>query len=344
MKKIVISLFTFLVIFVTPNIGYSQQDGQIDKLEAELDRTDQIIERADEVVQSSNSSIARLALEQATKLQGNAWGEYHKGPGHYKNSLDLTVRARKRAQDAFNAARLTTQSESVTLRKLEKAEVLLERVQQALSENPNRTLDGVYRSTRNNLDKAWELYRSNHIQGALKLADQVERTLLKLIKMADQYQNNARNYEHRSEIIREALDRASDMVSECDSENALRFLEQAREKFRNAESMSSERRNQAALKNLQLARELLSKATALCQDMGALENRYQNLKDRTDRLAEQIEPGNEVAFRLLNQTRKQLELARKNLGENNSEAATAALKAAQLTYNRLKRELENSNP
>jgi len=343
MKKLVISLFLFLMIAVPQYNVFSQQGDLADKLETELARTDEIIERANEIVQTSNSSTARLALEYAIKLQNNSKGEFRMGQGHYKNSLELTIRARVRAQEAINAARHTSQSESVTLRKLEKAEELLDRVNQALTENPDNSVAGVYRSARDNLDKAWELYRSNQMQGSLKLADQVERTLLKLIKMANQLNNDAKNYDHRSEILREALERAAELTNECDSENALRLLEQAREKYLNAESMASETKYQAALKNLQLAREFTSRATSLCQNTEALERRYQHLKEQTDQLAEQIGRGRESANNLLNQIRKQLELTRQNLDENNSESATAAIKAAQLSYDQLKRTLENSN-
>lgn len=341
MKTFIISLFLFLMIVVPPNSAYSQNNDLIDKLEAELERTDEIIDRAKEIVLSSKSSIARLALERAIKLQQGARNQFHMGQGYYKNSLDLTIRARKRALEAFNAARLTTQSESVVLRKLEKAEDLLDRVHQALMENSNNTLSGVYKSARDNLDRAWELYRSNYIQGALKLADQVERTLQKLRNFANQISNDTKNYEHRSEMLRQAIERATDLVNECNSENAQEFMEQAREKFRQAESMASENRFKAALKTLQLAREFTSKATSLCQNIEALENRYQRLKDQTDRLAEKVDPGNEVANKLLNQIRKQLELARQNLNDNNANAAIAAIKATQLTHNRLKKELEN---
>ncbi len=340
MRKLVISLVLLLMISLPQYSVFSQQQGQIDKLDAELERTDEIIERAREIVLSSKSSIARLALEQGSRLQENAWSNYHKGSGYYRYSLDLTLQARKKAQDAFNAARLTTQNESVVLRKLERAEELLDRVHQALIDNPNNSLAGVYRSARDNLDKAWELYRSNYIQGALKLADQVERTLQKLKDLTNQMAINSKNYRHRMEMLRGTIERAADLVNECDSENARKLMEQAREKFQLAESMASENRYKAALKTLQLTRELTSRATSLCQDMGALENRYQRLKEQTDRLAEQIDPGNEVANRLLTQIRKQLELARKNLNENNNKAAIAALKAAQLTFNRLKKELE----
>lgn len=344
MKKLVISFFLLLIIAVPQNDAFSQQGDLVDKLEAELVRTDEIIERANEVVQTSNSSTARLALEYAIKLQDNSKREFHMGQGHYKSSLELTIRARVRAQEAINAARLTSQSESVTLRKLEKAEELMDRVNQALIENPDNSVAGVYRSARDNLDKAWELYRSNQMQGALKLADQVERSLLKLIRMSNQINNDIKNYEHRSEILREALERAKEIINECDSKNAFRLLEQAWGKFRNAELMASETKYQAALKNLQLAREFSSRAASLCQNTDALERRYQHLNEQTDQLAEQIDSSHEIANNLLNQIRKQLELARQNLDNNNSESATAAIKAAQLSYDQLKRALENTNP
>ncbi len=70
--------------------------------------------------------------------------------------------------------------------------------------------------------------------------------------------------------------------------------------------------------------------------------RYERLVAEAERVAENLPRDNEQGQRLMEQVRQHLKMASEFIESDQSEAATASLKAAQLTLNQLKNLLRRS--
>ena len=336
-------LLTFLIVVLA--VPIAAQDGtMISKLEDELYRTDEIISRAKELVQGANSEKAKIALEQATELQVRAWNRFRNRQNQHdlKISLGLTVKARERARVALEIAKKTVQNEHIVLRELEQAEDLLERARECASQTTDASWEGLYRSARENIDKAWQLYRSGHHYASLKLATQIKNSARKFLQACSGLSNRVSRYDNWSESVQELLNRAQEQVDNCDFETAAQMLTQAKQAFERAERLASENRFRMAEGALLSARTLAGKALRQCRGTDWLERRYNELNDRVNQLAENVAPSDDTAVRLLDQAREQLQLARESLDGGRSKAATAALKATQMNIERLQR-LLNGN-
>jgi len=346
MKKNVIGftiVLSLLAVLAAPTMAQMGQQGR-DKVEAELMRTDEILERAGEAVRQTDATKARLAYEQAVQLQkgdNGAWHQFRVG----KNVLayQLTTQARERAQAAMAAARTTQQNENALLNRLERANQLMEQVRESLGGTDNEGLRALYGSARENLNQAWRFYRSQQFRASLKLANQVERAARKMLAVANQENRADATYERRVENVHRYMDQAGEMIGGCDSETAARLMEQAREAFRRAQALAGEGNQKAALKALQNARQFAARAARECGGQERLEQRYEQLRVRADRISEQAEPGNTVVRTLLDRAYQQLDLARGYLDNDEYESALAALKAAQLALNEAQRQLETVN-
>jgi len=317
--------------------GLAQTNAQRDKVRIELERTDEVIERAVEAVRSTNAPVAGLALQKAIELQKGAreWFRHRQLPAAYNQ----TIKAREQAKSALVRCRLTEQGETVVLRKLERAAELLERAKEAMPLGPDGRLRAIYESAKNNLNRAWEFYRIQRYRAALKLANQVINAGQDILNAANRQIRRYTEFERRSEAIAELIAKAREKVVECGSDDALRLVEQADKMYQLSQELASEGKHAAALRNLQQVRKMAIEASKMCNGVGALSRRHDRIKNETDRLAEKISPDNGAARKLLNQVYEQLQLAEDFINRQQTEAAAAALKAAHLTLNQLKKRL-----
>lgn len=317
--------------------GLAQTNAQRDKVRIELERTDEVIERAKEAVRSTNAPVAGLALQKAIELQKGARDWFH----HRRllMAYNQTIKAREQAKSALVRCRLTEQGETVVLRKLERAAELLERAKEAMPPGPDGRLRAIYESAKNNLNRAWEFYRIQRYRAALKLANQVINAGQDILNAANRQIRRYAEFERRSEAVVELIAKEREKVAECGSDDALRLVEQAHKMYQLSRELASEGKYAAALRNLQQARKMAIEASKMCNGVGALSRRHDRIKNETDRLAEKISPDNDAAKRLLNQVYEQLQLAEDFINRQQTEAAAAALKAAHLTLNQLKKRL-----
>lgn len=317
--------------------GLAQTNAQKEKIRTELERTDEVIERAVEAVRSTNAPVAGLALQKAIELQKGAreWFRHGQLPAAYNQ----TIKAREQAKSALVRSRLTEQGETVVLRKLERAGELLERAKEAMPQGPDGRLQTIYESAKNNLNRAWEFYRIQQYRAALKLANQVINAGQDILNAANRQIRRYAEFERRSEAVAELIAKAREKVVECGSDDALRLVEQARKMYQLSQEPASEGKYAAALRNLQQARKMAIEASKMCNGVGALSRRHERIKNETDRLTEKISPDNGAARKLLNQVYEQLQLAEGFINRQQTEAAAAALKAAHLTLNQLKKRL-----
>jgi len=314
-----------------------QTTPQSDRVRTELERTDEIIDRAKETVVSSNALVAAVTLKQATELQRGAkeWFGKRRLLMAYKQTLE----AREQAKKALVLCRLTEQGETVVLRKLERAGELLEQAKESIPSGSVERLRALYELARDNLNRAWEFHRSQRYRPALKLANQVIKAAREILNASNRDIRKHADFERRYEGVGETINKVREKVTECGSEAASGLLEQAIKAYQLSRELASQDKLDAALQSLQKARQMAVEASKNCEGLGSLNRRYDRLKNETDHLNEAISRNNETAQKMLNQVYDQLELARKYIDQNQTEAAAAALKAAHLSLNQLKRHL-----
>ncbi len=342
MRKPILTYLLLICLLSLVGTSVPAQTGQfgsqISKLRMELERTDQIIERAREAVRVSQSPASKISLERARQLQNLAWENFRKGTTEgYKAALLLTRQAREQAQNAMSYGRVTEQNTDLVLRRLEKVDDMVDRLSETLREDPQRNFQGVYDAARNNLDNAWEFYRNGQYRPALKLANQVERALRKIWQAANRHRRQAENVDRQLERVGELIESARISMAECNSDPARRLFQEAEKSYETAKDVAAKENHQAARKALERARKLALEAKKECASFDDLESRYQRLKGQADGLRERLGNRNSHAQRLLEQAYEQLRKAAGHIEGREANKAAAALKAAQLSLNQLKR-------
>ncbi|MCK4574743.1 MAG: hypothetical protein KAU36_10230 [candidate division Zixibacteria bacterium] len=349
MKKslTIFSIITTLLLAVVATAVAQSQYGQIDArtVEAELERTDQVIQQAREMVAASKSLKARYAWDNAVTLQKAAWVRFREGTQtSLRQAYTLTRQAREKAKYALANGMFTEQNEDVVQRRLEKVEQVLQRARELIGPNGNANMRAIYDSAEDNLRRAWEFYRVGQQRPALKLCNQVENTLRKIINAANRQQRGEASFERRAEEVRETIEHVRQRIAECDSEMAGKLLEQAENSLQQAYRFAGESRQAAAGQTLQNARRLANQAMKECGGYGDLSVPSEKLVSEANRISQLVTPDNEQAQHLLQQVYEQLELAQGLIADEEVEAALAALKAARLSLNQLKRLLGVSRP
>ncbi len=333
-KKILLSIVLAGLVIVLAAPMQSQAQMQMEGVQRQLDKTDQIIEQAKEAVRTVDAPLAVYSVEKAENLQRQAWDHFHnqRGPMAYGYSTKAEELARK----ALAICRLTEQGETVVMRRLERAAEVMERARDAMPPGPDGRLRTIYDSARDNLLKAKEFYRAGSYRPALKLAGQVEKAAREILEVANRKKRQLAEFERRYDAVGTVMERARETLGNCNSAAAVNLIEQAERTYRQSHEHASENRFKAALRNLQQARTMAVEAARKCQGSGTMEQRYERLTQETDRLAEQVPPNNDPARRQLQDIREQLRLAGGAIDRQQTEAATAALRAARLMLNQLK--------
>jgi tetratricopeptide (TPR) repeat protein len=202
---------------------------------------------------------------------------------------------------------------------------------------------GMLETARNTLDRAWGLYRNGQYRAALKLVNQVEETLRKIIASARRDYQHEGQFERMTEFVRKGLDRVQGMLSGCDSEIARQLLDRAREAFRQATDLHAQGKPRMALRALQNARKLGEQAARECRGGHTLNSRYERLLSETDRLAEEVPTADDAGRRLIQMVYDQLKMAAEHLEAGKTASAAASLKAAELTLGQLRRHLADGD-
>ena len=328
-----------------PILAQGHQGGpssQTDALRTELERTDQLIERAKDAARASQAPVAQLNLKAAVDLQSKAWRAFDND--YPRLAHRLTMQAREKAKHAIAAGRMTEQSEHMVLNKLERVNEMLERARELLAGRADGGYQAIFRSAQDNHSKAWEFYRSQQYRPAVKLADQAEKALRKLLRKLEGDWRGQMSFDRRSEAAQQLLQRARTLAADCASAHTSELVDQATTAWRRGRELADSGNYQAALRALQQARKLANQAARECRGEDALRHRFERIKNEADRLGETIAPSDDQARRFFRQTQEQLELADEALDKGRTESAAAALKAAELTLNQLKRYLDAGAP
>ncbi len=323
--------------------GYQgDRSSLIDALKAELERTDQLIDRAKDAARASHAPVAQLSLKAAVDLQAKAWRAFDND--YPRLAHRLTMQAREKAKRAIAAGRMTEQSEHVVLNKLERVNEMLERARELLASRADAGYQTIFHSAQDSHSKAWEFYRSQQYRPAIKLADQAEKALRKLLRAVEGDWRGQMSFDRRSEAAEQLLQRARTLAADCASAHASELVDQATAAWRRGRELADSGNYQAALRALQQSRKLANQAARECRGEDGLRHRFERIKNEADRLNETITPSDDQARRFIRLTHEQLELAEEALDKGRTESAAAALKAAELTMNQLKRYLDAGAP
>ena len=323
--------------------GYQgDRSSLIDALRTELERTDQLIDRAKDAVRASHAPVAQLNLKAAVDLQSKAWRAFDND--YPRLAHRLTMQARDKAKRAIAAGRMIEQSEHVVLNKLERVNEMLERARELLAGRADAGYQAIFRSAQDSHSKAWEFYRSQQYRPAIKLADQAEKALRKLLRNIEGDVRGQMTFDRRAEAAEQLLQRTRTLAADCASVHASELVDQATTAWRRGRELADSGNYQAALRALHQARKLANQATRECRGEDGLRHRFERIKNEADRLDEAIAPSDGQARRFIRQTQEQLELAEEALDKGRTESAAAALKAAELTMNQLKRYLDAGAP
>jgi hypothetical protein len=322
------------VILLLGSIPVQAQMGQtmIDALRTQLEMTDEVLERARTVVQSSRNPAALLTLRQAAEIQGTAKQAFT--ATRYEFAAALTRKARELAKQALAMGRASEQYEGLVLRALEKAEQLLERAREILSDHDNRNLHTVLESAIENLGRAMEFHREFQYKPALKLAAQAAKAAQKIIQIANQERKYQIGFDRNNDNIAQLLERTRSILANCDSEPASNLILQAEKVYQQAIKWNEEGKPEHALQALKRSRDMLRRVNRLCQSDNQLVRRYEQLSERAGRLKDRLNdnPGvdNQAVQSLLDVTFEQLKRALQFIDAQQVEQAQAALQAAKL--------------
>ena len=340
-----IPIFALLALLASaslapPVTSQGNQGSGSDRARFQLEQTDDLLARAKDAVQAANVPAAHLALEAAIDLQAQAWRAFRNQ--YLVLAQSLTRKARDYANKAIAAGRISEQNESAALRRLEKAEDYMERAREYLAAGQGTEFEAFYRSSRDNLDRAWEFYRQGQYRPTVLLVDQVEKTLQKMVDLAGRQERLRNQYERHLEAVEEFGARARETVAQCRSAVARQLMDEAVRAWELAREMGSKGRYDAAIKTLQNARKLATDAVSQCQNGRSLQSRYERLRQEADLLAEDLGPSDNRGRQLLETAYEQLDLARDQLEQGAGEAAVAALRAADMTLDQLRQHLRMS--
>ena len=342
-KKINLILTILGLLILTAGSVLAQGSGGIqgnvqDVLRTELERTDQLIERAKEAVQASQAPVARLNLKAAIDLQAQAWRAFQNE--YPRLAARLSLQAREKAKKAIAAGRMSEQSKHVVQAKLERTTEMLERARELFVDQNDSHYRAILESARDNLDKAWEFYRSAKFRAALMLANQAEKALDKLIRTSDRNNRNQLDYGRRVEAAQQLLERLRSPMADCESTNAQKLAQHAFEAYERANDFAASDRFQAAIQALQRSRKMANQALRECRGDDALINRHEKLKNEFERLVENVAFSDDRGQKFLEMAAEQLRLAQEALDNDRPETAAAALKACEMTLSQLKRHLD----
>ena len=337
--KLPIYLLLITLVAFAAGSALAQSGNQGSRVQRELERTDDLIAEAEETVRASGNPLALQSLQVAVQHQKTARSAF--GQGMHVMAYNQTKKAREAAQKAMTLARASEQLEGVVLRHLEKAELLLNRLGEHLAEHQDGPAQALFEHARNNLDRAWEFYRSGQYRPALKLADQADKTGQRLAAQLRLQERGSALFERRREQVTRQMEQARETAVDCDSEIASELLIRAREALKMADELHGRDNQRGALQALKRCQDLAGRALRDCQGTDALEQRYRRTVDEADRQAERladIEPARaETARHLLDQVYEQLDLARRLWEEGKQDSAAAALQAAQLVLHQAQR-------
>jgi HEPN domain-containing protein len=299
----------------------------------ELERTNEVIRRAAEIVQAAPAPRAVDLLENAVRLQENAWGRFR--GAQYGMALTETREARNLAFRAVDVARnrLAPGSGPLDLepraqRMIENSQRAFDRARECAGDPPPPAAQRVLELAASRLEDAQQAFRDRKYDLAVEIAGQVGRLL-------DDVCTGPRreNVEQLLDNVERLLERATPAVIEAGNPNAVNLLEQARALVPRAREHLAARNQQLAGQHARQARELVLQALRLSEMPPDPQSVAQLLEDASRDLEAAAEAvrsaANPEAGELMDRALDHLARAHDMRSQNRSRAALAELRVAR---------------
>ena len=249
-----------LALFAILAIGGVASAQTRDDVAAALDRTDELIARAQEAVAGADNPQAEIELAAAVRLQGEARTAF--GAASFRLALDLTYRARIRADRAISLVRGLIDPDRVLVQ-LERTRELLDRARERVEECDNERARAMIRVAFDIQLKAETAAKEGRYVIALQLTMRARERAQKAMRMCNAEDNLRESAERALIRTDELISRARDLLADHASEPGRRALGRAIEIQGEAWVQFRADRHEAALRLTQSARTFAHRAIRL---------------------------------------------------------------------------------
>jgi len=338
-NKVTSFLILVIVVVVCAPLANAQGgSGDMDRVRLELERTDQILDRAREALHSSTTPTGKVAFEEAKRIRDASWDSFR--ARRYGQAMEQTKLARQLAERAITAGRSAEENQDLVQRKLEHAKGLLDRIRENAPEEIPQQFRALWRTSKENLQRAREFQRSGQYRPALKLCNQVEKAARKIIEAFRDRKQAEKRFQHRYEQVENLIENHGAIVADCESERAREMLRKAIQLHEKAGELFAEGKIKGAGDMVQNAFRMTNRAAEECRGEGEFLGRLERIRTVYGTLLNEVDPDDTRGQELLAQVREQLALANRAYESDNLDAANAALRAAKMKIKQLRRYLQ----
>ncbi|MFH2037668.1 MAG: hypothetical protein ABIJ45_14805 [Candidatus Zixiibacteriota bacterium] len=332
MKRLLTISALIAAVFLI-NASLLAQGNQVQNQEqfrAAFERTEQVMEMARERIQNSytksGQEILRLAEELQVRAQNNG------NLGQYGVGAALTLKARERANQAMAVNKRDEEALNLVQRQLEKTDELISRVQNRLNGNARETAARLFDTARENQKRAWELYHRSQYKASLKLSRKTENMLRNMADRVQSGEGELLRLRNQYQQMEQKLERSEAMNAECNNEEAIRLMEQARQMFTEGQNLTEQSQLKQAEGRLEKARQMVRQANRICENSDNLESEIIRLQNRLQQMKElALQNNNQEALKLMQTAQNQLNKAEKACNRNKTEECAAYMKTAQIS-------------
>ena len=252
--------FAMLALLAMVAIAVPASAQTRDDVATALDRTDDLIARAQDIVTGAGNERADFELAAAVDLQARARTEF--GLGHYRIALDLTFKARVRADAAIALVKGLPDPDRVLVQ-LERTRELLDRARDRIEECDNDRARALLRAAFDIQLRAEAAAKEGRYLAALQLTMSARERALRAMRICNAEDNLREAAERALARTDEVISRARDLLADHESEPGRRALERAVEIQGEAWVQFRAGRLEAAVRLTQSARAFAHRAIRL---------------------------------------------------------------------------------
>jgi len=329
-----------------PPAPAAAQTGSASRVEEALRQTDEALSRAQDVVVESESQRARDVLENANRVQTNAWGQFR--ARRHTMAAQLTVEAREMAARAVTFAREETSLRNRARREGEKAGRALSLAREQIGNSTDSQVHRLLEQAAALIERGRVKFGEQRYAAALRLAVSAQQLVRQAVGLlGDGSVDGSLRVVRELERTDQLIERTGVVVDESGNPEALRLLEQGRDLQARAWEGYRADRFRAAMAGTREARNVVNRARALAQGPIAPEAVSRALAE-TQRLLEHAanvvtDSGNEQAASLLERARNHQARADRFLADEELRKALAETRVARSLIKRSLRLLDRDD-
>ena len=205
-----------------------------ERVQIALERTDERIQLAQSLVAGADNAQAELEVNAAVSLQAQARTTFQQGLGAtgeiqirlFQQAIDLTLRARARADRAISLIRGLPDPERV-LSQVERTRELLDRARERIEECDSDRARALLRAAMEMQLRAEAAVKESRYLAALQLTLSARERALRALRLCNMEENLQESAERALRRTDEVLSRARDVVGEHGNERARELLGRA---------------------------------------------------------------------------------------------------------------------